>query len=112
MALEYPSSNIHWNYFLALEQDFGVMTRYIEPCEDNENTYSIELSRIIMASTQEADVVLKSLCKNIAPDEKASSIGNYYGILESHLPEIMSVCLLYTSPSPRDLSTSRMPSSA
>ena len=24
----------------------------------------------------------------------------------------MSVCLLYTSPSPRDLSTSRMPSSA
>ena len=26
--------------------------------------------------------------------------------------EIMSSCLLYTSPSPRDLSTSRMPSSA
>ena len=25
---------------------------------------------------------------------------------------LMSVCLLYTSPSPRDLSTSRMPSSA
>ena len=26
--------------------------------------------------------------------------------------ELMSACLLYTSPSPRDLSTSRMPSSA
>ena len=26
--------------------------------------------------------------------------------------EIVSACLLYTSPSPRDLSTSRMPSSA
>ena len=26
--------------------------------------------------------------------------------------EILMVCLLYTSPSPRDLSTSRMPSSA
>ena len=25
---------------------------------------------------------------------------------------LMSICLLYTSPSPRDLSTSRMPSSA
>ena len=25
---------------------------------------------------------------------------------------LLSVCLLYTSPSPRDLSTSRMPSSA
>ena len=28
------------------------------------------------------------------------------------LVEINNVCLLYTSPSPRDLSTSRMPSSA
>ena len=26
--------------------------------------------------------------------------------------QLLSVCLLYTSPSPRDLSTSRMPSSA
>ena len=28
------------------------------------------------------------------------------------LPELNAACLLYTSPSPRDLSTSRMPSSA
>jgi len=28
------------------------------------------------------------------------------------IDEVFSVCLLYTSPSPRDLSTSRMPSSA
>ena len=27
-------------------------------------------------------------------------------------PEVYRICLLYTSPSPRDLSTSRMPSSA
>ena len=36
---------------------------------------------------------------------------------EEHLPERLEIpgyvsCLLYTSPSPRDLSTSRMPSSA
>ena len=29
-----------------------------------------------------------------------------------HLDEVTEDCLLYTSPSPRDLSTSRMPSSA
>ena len=28
------------------------------------------------------------------------------------VPTVSSICLLYTSPSPRDLSTSRMPSSA
>ena len=30
----------------------------------------------------------------------------------SALPGLLDACLLYTSPSPRDLSTSRMPSSA
>ena len=30
----------------------------------------------------------------------------------SNLGNIINTCLLYTSPSPRDLSTSRMPSSA
>ena len=36
----------------------------------------------------------------------------YYENPESYPPAIRSDCLLYTSPSPRDLSTSRMPSSA
>ena len=31
---------------------------------------------------------------------------------DSELGELLRSCLLYTSPSPRDLSTSRMPSSA
>ena len=35
---------------------------------------------------------------------------NYYG--EPAWPNDLLYCLLYTSPSPRDLSTSRMPSSA
>ena len=30
----------------------------------------------------------------------------------SHIAKMAKFCLLYTSPSPRDLSTSRMPSSA
>ena len=32
--------------------------------------------------------------------------------LEGKFDMVVNVCLLYTSPSPRDLSTSRMPSSA
>ena len=49
-----------------------------------------------------------------AVETEASSItlplfdGNK-GVMSDHAPMI---CLLYTSPSPRDLSTSRMPSSA
>ena len=39
----------------------------------------------------------------------SSLIGVVFGMGEK---EFLSICLLYTSPSPRDLSTSRMPSSA
>ena len=40
--------------------------------------------------------------------------GRRVGVLEDTAKELMDEngCLLYTSPSPRDLSTSRMPSSA
>ena len=37
---------------------------------------------------------------------------NGIGMTEAELIENIGTCLLYTSPSPRDLSTSRMPSSA
>ena len=34
------------------------------------------------------------------------------GTISTHIKNMVKGCLLYTSPSPRDLSTSRMPSSA
>ena len=43
----------------------------------------------------------------LSEDEKVNLVSTISGSLEKG-----KVCLLYTSPSPRDLSTSRMPSSA
>ena len=45
----------------------------------------------------------------VAPDRLRFDFSHMKPISESELDKI---CLLYTSPSPRDLSTSRMPSSA
>ena len=45
-------------------------------------------------------------------DEALTTVNKIYGELEEKLLKIFKDCLLYTSPSPRDLSTSRMPSSA
>ena len=41
-----------------------------------------------------------------------SAFSKYYRLYRKHLKNEDYICLLYTSPSPRDLSTSRMPSSA
>ena len=43
-------------------------------------------------------------------NEQIEKFNNLYSILEEHLK--CKVCLLYTSPSPRDATLSRMPSSA
>ena len=60
------------------------------------------------------NTVAASLFK-IANDIRLLGSGPRSGLGELSLPENepgSSICLLYTSPSPRDLSTSRMPSSA
>jgi hypothetical protein len=63
----------HWNYFLAIEQDVINLSRYIEFCKDNFKVYSIEIARIIMASTQEIDVVMKQICANKGNSSESES---------------------------------------
>ena len=45
----------------------------------------------------------------MSADEAIAALIDTYGV---NVADIKVTCLLYTSPSPRDLSTSRMPSSA
>ena len=47
----------------------------------------------------------------VAVENKIDKAGQKYFLMEKEVTHV-NVCLLYTSPSPRDLSTSRMPSSA
>ena len=50
---------------------------------------------------------IETLSKLVAPD-----VAVITNISAAHLASFKNPCLLYTSPSPRDLSTARMPSSA
>ena len=57
----------------------------------------------------------KKAAKSYRKSDQYINMINLYPILQSTLIDCENenlVCLLYTSPSPRDLSTSRMPSSA
>ncbi len=51
--------DIHWAYFLALEEDLHRLSRFIEISEGNFTTHSIECTRLLLASCSEAEVVLK-----------------------------------------------------
>jgi hypothetical protein len=87
MGIHYQESNIHWNYFLSIERDFEKLSRYIEFTESNNNTFSIELARLLMTATQEVDVIMKDLCKLVDERSNADSIGGYKTIINDKIPE-------------------------
>ena len=62
-----------------------------------------------------ATLKVERVCALLDPRRKSletSQIVNGSAALRTRAEEDLKACLLYTSPSPRDLSTSRMPSSA
>ena len=79
----------------------------------NVNSIRVRLPHLIeLDKSVKPDIVMlqetKSTDENF-PEEEISSLG--YQIIKKG-QKSYNGCLLYTSPSPRDLSTSRMPSSA
>ena len=89
MGIKYENTKIHWNYFLAIEKDFEVLSRYIEFSEANNNTFSIELARLIMSASQEVDVILKGIC-NLLVGKEPRNIDGYKEVVRKHLPEIIN----------------------
>ena len=72
------------------------------------NKQALEELRAAMVNFDK-EAVRKALCSTLKDDAEIH-IAHPFGDLQG--PEEFYHCLLYTSPSPRDLSTSRMPSSA
>jgi len=79
--IEQKTSLVHWNYFLSLEKDIEMLSRYIEFDERNFDTFSIELAHILLAASSEIDVVLKLICKLFEPSKSPKSINSYRQII-------------------------------
>jgi len=88
MASEQTKKDIHWNYFLAIEQDLIEVARYIEFAEDNFDAYSIELAHLLMASASEVDVIAKLLSKQLSSSSRPSNITDYKNIITRHISDI------------------------
>jgi len=82
---EFITPKHHWNYFLAIEKDLEAISRYIEFSEANLNTYSIELTHILLSASSEIDVIMKQLCTLIDPEKKTNNIDDYKSVIQSHL---------------------------
>lgn len=88
MGIEEQPSLIHWNYFLALEEDIEHLARYVEFTTSNFSTYSLEIAHIYLAACSEVDVVAKQLSRKIDPDSNPRNIDDYRRIIDSAIPSI------------------------
>ena len=76
---------LHWNYFIALEQDLLKISRFIEFNKANYKTYSIELSHLLLASSSEVDVVMKALCNLLDTSKKHEKVDHYRATIKDRL---------------------------
>lgn len=88
--IHFSTPKHHWNYFLAIQQDLEKVSRYVEFCKDNLNTYSIELAHILLSASSEVDVVLKQLCKIADPEGEYGSITHYKNTIVAHIPDMVN----------------------
>jgi len=89
--ISHKQNTIHWNYFIALENDISNFSRFLEIAEANFSSYSIELGRILFSAASEVDIVAKKYCHNIEHNCIAENIGNYKTIIIKHHPNFATV---------------------
>lgn len=84
MGILQKKSSTHWSYFLAVERDLELLSRYVEFANDNLQAYSLEMARIILAAASEVDVLLKALCERFVPGCGANNILKYQELVRKH----------------------------
>jgi hypothetical protein len=77
MAIGSNNNNIHWSYFLSVEEDLERLSRFIEFNQNNYECFSLEIVRLLMAAAAEVDVVCKMICHGFDPGCNADNIIEY-----------------------------------
>ncbi|EHA1127621.1 hypothetical protein [Vibrio parahaemolyticus] len=75
---------MHWNLFSVLESDLSMVSRYIEFDERNFDTFSPELSKLLLSAGSEVDVIFKHMCARVDASAPRRNILDYYKVINSN----------------------------
>lgn len=94
MAINRASTLIHWNFFIALEEDLDRLARYVDLSGQNDETFSIEIARLFLSASAEVDVVLKQLAVKHNAASAAANINAYFSEVTKHCPHFVGFTVL------------------
>jgi len=83
----------YWQFFLALEADLAVTTRYVELVQDNFNAYSIEFAKILLSASSEVDVVCRVLAAQIGVQPPPDSIKEHRNAILGQYPRFYTITI-------------------
>jgi hypothetical protein len=89
--ISYSAKNIYWNYFISIEEDLARLSRFVEFDQRNEDTFSIELVRLLISSSSEFEVVAKELCSIKDPSKIIKNIDDIRETLISFYNDIFNL---------------------
>jgi hypothetical protein len=78
----------HWNYLLAIEDDVQRLSRFVEFSPANFEVYSVEIARLLMSCTQEADVLLKQICHQYGNTSESET--GYRNFIPNRFPALVA----------------------
>lgn len=88
VAIVSINNDIHWNYFLSVEEDIERLSRFIEFNQKNYECFSLEIVRLLMAAAAEVDVVCKMICQKLEPGCNVDNINKYREKIILDYPQI------------------------
>ena len=78
----------HWNYFLAVEAELSLCSRYVDFSDKNYACYSNEFAKIIVLAGSEVDSIFFEICRYINPSSGSRNIRQFYCTLVDLFPRI------------------------
>jgi hypothetical protein len=78
----------YWQYFAALESDLAATCRFVEVCEENMGTHSVEFARLLLSAGAEIDVLAKVLSQEHELMISPKNIDGYRTALVNRFAEL------------------------
>ena len=78
----------YWQYFAALETDLANTCRFVEVCDENMGTYSVEYARLLLSAGAEIDVLSKVLAQEHSLPIAPRNIDGYRTALTGRFSEL------------------------
>jgi hypothetical protein len=93
MHIRYTRPLHHWNYFLSIESDLDLTSKYVELDLENKKAFSVQFTKIIIEACSEVDVLLSQITRILGQPKTKPNFGDHYTLIKAKAETLISESL-------------------